>query len=168
MNPSLSGPRLVVFLHNQPCCVPGRRAEVRQASSLWGQRHWPLHIPTYPPPRHCTRSLETQAAPTSLKPFLYPTSTCPRTHLFSWQTETWRPGLPLLSAGPRQGHHVAVLILMLGQGSAWLTRLPLPSKDTGLGDSSPGLGSGAGNVAGPDLAPGLGRGFSQENCGKPG
>ena len=53
---------------------------------------------------------------------------------------------------------MAVFILMLGQSSAWLTRLPLPSKDTGLGDLSPGLESGAGNAAGPDLAPGLGRG----------
>lgn len=55
---------------------------------------------------------------------------------------------------------------MLGQGSAWLTRLPLPSKDTGLGDSSPGLESGAGNAARPDLAPGLGRGLSQETLWK--
>ena len=53
---------------------------------------------------------------------------------------------------------MAVLIMMLCQGSTWLTRLPLPSKDTGLGDSSPGLESGAGNVAGPDLAPRLGMG----------
>ena len=53
---------------------------------------------------------------------------------------------------------MAVFILMLGQGSAWLTRLPLPSKDTGLGDPIPGLDSGAGNVAGPDLVPGLDRG----------
>lgn len=59
LNPGLSGPRLAVFLHTQPCYVPGRRAEVRQASSLWGQTHWPLHTPTYP---HCTRNLETQAA----------------------------------------------------------------------------------------------------------
>lgn len=48
---------------------------------------------------------------------------------------------------------------------------PLPGTDTGLGDPSPGLESGAGNVAGPEALSstwtGQGDRSLRRHCGKP-
>jgi len=92
LNPGLSGPRLAVFLHTQPCYVPGRRAEVRQASSLWGQKHWPLHTPTYPPLHQEPRD---PGSPACIPPPQAPELTC-----FPGRPKPGGPGSPFSPRGP--------------------------------------------------------------------
>lgn len=94
LNPGLSGARLVVFLHTQPCCVPDLRAG--GSSGPWP----PLGTEALAPPRsHLPPPLHQEPRDPG-SPACIPPSTGPRTHLFSWQTEPGRPGLPFSPRGP--------------------------------------------------------------------